>query len=174
MIPWQNHCSFHVEGRLSHSEVFGYLGDAHLLSGSIWKQNSPIQANHPNSVHWEWAEWFIPSWSGSGESPRGGSCSSWLRDIHQQPDGAFHGVSGIPGKWNGKWDGSLLLPSFFGGEGWWYFNSSQILIAGKFYEKPKTAVVDPTSSSPSSSLYSMKGRCSCWRIHAACPTQYLT
>lgn len=95
--------------------------------------------------------------------------------IHNHPDGAFHGISeASPG------NEMPFSPSFFGGKGCWCFACSQILIAGKFYGKPKfygkskTAVVDPTSSSPTSSLYSVKGRRSCCRIHATCPRQYPT
>lgn len=77
----------------------------------------------------------------------------------------------------------LFSPALSGEEGWGYFASSQIFIAGKLYEKPKfykfygkfrTAVVDPTSSSLTSSLYSMKELSSCWTINVTCPTQYPT
>lgn len=114
-IPWQNYCSFHVEGRISHSEVFVCLEDAHLLSESICKQNSHIQANPPNSLCWGWAEWFMPSWRGQMNQPVEVLAAA---DSDTHPQSARWSLPwylrGIPRKWNAffpifLWRGRLLM-----------------------------------------------------------------
>lgn len=115
-ICWQIYPSFHVEESFLTQEkclaawvTFIY---SHL---SIWKLDGDIQANHPNWLYYKWGGWFVSSWSGSDESPYGGSCSSCLRDTHPKSVRWILPwyLRDIPGKCN-----SSLAPIFSQGEDW--------------------------------------------------------